>query len=172
MKSQDQWFDEYAVSHQNSKNIVIHKICVPLITVSLLMVLWAIPVPSFFAPPVNWSTLFVAAAVIFYLSLSWRYALFMALVIGVVLYGIALVAAHDSSMLVSVGIPVFVLAWVGQFVGHRIEGRKPSFLTDLQFLLIGPLWVVAKFARLRYVLFLFSSLFLGECGLFAPTIVG
>lgn len=37
---------------------------------------------------------------------------------------------------------VFVIAWIGQFYGHNIEGQKPSFLKDLQFLLIGPAWVL------------------------------
>ena len=42
---------------------------------------------------------------------------------------------------------VFVVAWIAQFVGHRLEGRKPSFLTDLTYLLIGPAWVLAKLYR-------------------------
>jgi uncharacterized membrane protein YGL010W len=36
---------------------------------------------------------------------------------------------------------IFVVAWIGQFYGHHLEGRKPSFLTDLQYLLIGPIWI-------------------------------
>lgn len=42
---------------------------------------------------------------------------------------------------------VFVVAWVAQFIGHRAEGRRPSFLTDLTYLLIGPAWVLAKLYR-------------------------
>ena len=38
---------------------------------------------------------------------------------------------------------VFVLAWIGQFIGHLIEGKRPSFFKDLQFLLIGPAWLMA-----------------------------
>ena len=37
---------------------------------------------------------------------------------------------------------IFVLAWIGQFIGHKIEGEKPSFFEDLQFLLIGPDWLL------------------------------
>ena len=44
-------------------------------------------------------------------------------------------------------IAVFVIAWIAQFIGHKHEGRKPSFLTDLTYLLIGPAWVVAKVLR-------------------------
>ena len=44
---------------------------------------------------------------------------------------------------------VFVLAWIAQFVGHSklYEGKKPSFFTDLKYLLIGPAWVLAKLFR-------------------------
>ena len=37
-------------------------------------------------------------------------------------------------------IGIFVVAWIGQFYGHKVEGKKPSFFKDLQFLLIGPVW--------------------------------
>jgi uncharacterized membrane protein YGL010W len=42
---------------------------------------------------------------------------------------------------------LFVLAWIGQFVGHAIEGKRPSFIKDLQFLLIGPMWLLADVYR-------------------------
>ncbi len=42
---------------------------------------------------------------------------------------------------------VFVVAWIGQFIGHKIEGKKPSFLQDLQFLLIGPVWLLGFIYR-------------------------
>jgi uncharacterized membrane protein YGL010W len=48
---------------------------------------------------------------------------------------------------------IFILAWVGQFIGHKIEGMKPSFFQDLQFLLVGPMWLmhfVFKKLGLRY----------------------
>jgi uncharacterized membrane protein YGL010W len=42
---------------------------------------------------------------------------------------------------------VLVLAWIGQFAGHAIEGRRPSFTTDLAYLLIGPAWLADKLMR-------------------------
>ncbi len=47
----------------------------------------------------------------------------------------------------SVCAALFVLAWIGQFVGHAIEGKRPSFFKDVQFLLIGPLWLLADLYR-------------------------
>ena len=47
--------------------------------------------------------------------------------------------SHSKEILIACAV-VFVLAWIGQFVGHKIEGKKPSFFEDLQFLLIGPGW--------------------------------
>ena len=37
---------------------------------------------------------------------------------------------------------VFIVAWIGQFIGHAIEGRKPSFFEDVKFLLVGPAWLL------------------------------
>ena len=55
--------------------------------------------------------------------------------------------ALGVQQLLILAIAVFVVAWIAQFVGHKIEGRKPSFLTDLTYLLIGPAWVLAKLYR-------------------------
>ena len=38
---------------------------------------------------------------------------------------------------------IFIFAWIGQFIGHKIEGQKPSFFEDIQFLLIGPAWLLS-----------------------------
>ena len=58
-----------------------------------------------------------------------------------------LYTALGTRELLVLAIAVFVLAWIAQFVGHKIEGRKPSFLTDLVYLLIGPAWVLTKLYR-------------------------
>jgi uncharacterized membrane protein YGL010W len=52
-----------------------------------------------------------------------------------------------AANLLYLAIGVFVVAWIAQFVGHHIEGKRPSFLTDLAYLLIGPAWIVAKLLR-------------------------
>ncbi|PAU87971.1 hypothetical protein CK507_09150 [Pseudomonas sp. WN033] len=129
MKPIDQWFDEYAESHQNPVNKLFHWICVPLITFSVLGMLWAIH---------PWvSMLVVGVALVFYVMLSWRIALVMLV--------LSLVMLLILSMMTYVFWPclaIFVLAWVGQFIGHHIEGKKPSFFKDVQFLLIGPIWLL------------------------------
>jgi uncharacterized membrane protein YGL010W len=48
-------------------------------------------------------------------------------------------------------IAIFVVAWIGQFIGHKIEGKKPSFFDDLRFLLIGPLFVLGFLYRRFHV---------------------
>jgi uncharacterized membrane protein YGL010W len=47
----------------------------------------------------------------------------------------------------AVSLIIFTGAWIGQFVGHKIEGKKPSFFKDLQFLLIGPAWLLSFIYR-------------------------
>ena len=145
MKSLDQWLIEYSKDHQNPTNKKIHHICVPLIMFSLLGILWSIPTPFFFEtiPNLNWATLFALSGLLFYISLSKKVALFMLINVTLQFYFITLL--EKTGFLFYSCLIIFILSWIGQFIGHKIEGQKPSFLEDLQFLLIGPLWVFKKF---------------------------
>ena len=60
---------------------------------------------------------------------------------------LALLALLPGMTVLPVSIAVFVVAWIGQFIGHKIEGKKPSFFDDLRFLLIGPLFVLGFLYR-------------------------
>lgn len=138
MKSVDQWFDEYGESHRNPVNKLVHWICVPLITFSVLGVLWALH-PAAAATAVG-------LALVFYVLLSWQLALVMALQSLLMLWVLSLMPVVFWPSVI-----IFVLAWVGQFIGHQVEGKKPSFFKDLQFLLIGPVWLMGfVFKRLGW----------------------
>jgi uncharacterized membrane protein YGL010W len=126
----------YAESHRNPVNELIHFVCIPAIVFSLLGILWAIhPLLAL---------LVVAAALVYYVKLSRPFALGMAAMAAVML-GLLNMLPDGTVLVTSIG--VFVLAWIGQFVGHHIEGKKPSFLDDLRFLLIGPLFVLSFLYR-------------------------
>ncbi len=147
MKTLDQWFEEYAVSHQNPRNKAIHYICVPAIFFAIVGLLMSIPsdlianLTNMKLPIIeNWATLVLIFVLIFYIRLSIAMA-FKILIFSI----ICLVANYYIEKFVALwlfSIGLFILAWIGQFYGHNIEGKKPSFLKDLQFLLIGPAWVL------------------------------
>jgi len=149
MKTYQQWMDEYGVSHKNPTNQFVHKICVPLIMFSVLGMLWVIPVPASWPELLNFSTIAAALALAFYFSLHPMMGLGMSVQAAVMLTLCHFIAPSGQLLFWSIGI--FVLAWIGQFWGHKVEGKKPSFLQDLVFLLIGPLWVMRfLYARLGY----------------------
>ena len=126
----------YGESHRNPVNELIHIVCIPAIVFSLLGILWAIhPIVPL---------LVVAVALVYYSKLSRTFALGMAVMAGAMLVLLALLP--DGTVLPT-AIGVFVAAWLGQFVGHHIEGKKPSFFDDLRFLLIGPLFVLSILYR-------------------------
>ena len=141
MKSADQWLDQYGESHQNPTNKLIHWVCIPAIMVSLLGLLVSIPMPWSVAH-INPATLFVAFAVGFYSLLSKRLMVGMA-VVGFGCYALALALGGLPIPLWVTSLGIFVVAWIFQFIGHKIEGAKPSFFEDLQFLLIGPMWLLS-----------------------------
>lgn len=145
MKSMTQWLDDYGVSHQNKTNKLVHYVCVPIIYMTVFGLLWSIPFPFADVPSwVNWSTVIAVPAMMFYFALSFTVGagmtLFSALVIVFLQWWQATMG--DTMSVLVMSIIVFVLAWLGQFWGHHIEGKKPSFLKDLQFLLIGPAWIL------------------------------
>jgi uncharacterized membrane protein YGL010W len=116
---------------------------------AVMGLLWTIPVPAPFAaisPWFNWATLIAALAIVYYASLSLPLAVGITLAF-VVLFGIVNALRELPWPLWVTSLAIFVAAWIGQFIGHAIEGKRPSFFKDVQFLLIGPLWLVAAFYR-------------------------
>lgn len=147
MRKIDQLLGEYGESHQNETNKAIHWICVPLIFFSVLGMIASIPpgwVQSVLGagnPYANWATVAVLLVVAYYVSLS------IPLTIGMTAF--CLLCLVIDRLILQTGLPlwlicvvVFVGAWIGQFYGHKVEGKKPSFLKDAQFLLIGPAWLM------------------------------
>lgn len=143
----DRFLGNYSEDHRNGTNRIIHWICVPLIVWTVVAALWVIPVPTF-ARPGLWAGLAGVGALSFYLRLSRPLGLAM-LVFFVLLMALTgwLHQQLGSRALLWSAIGIFVLAWVAQFIGHEYEGKRPSFLTDLVYLLIGPLWLMSKLFR-------------------------
>jgi uncharacterized membrane protein YGL010W len=149
MRKIDLLLDEYGSSHQNHLNKSIHWICVPLIFFSIVGLLWSIPADYLHTAMageagrfINWGTIGLALALAYYVSLSiplFFGMLFISIFFSLVCYFID--AAGVRLWLVC--LIIFFLAWVGQFYGHKVEGKKPSFFKDLQFLLIGPAWLMS-----------------------------
>ena len=154
MKSIETWYAEYAVSHQNALNQKIHFICVPLIYFSIVGLFMSIPNRLLVNLSGNndllfnnWALVALVLPMIFYFRLSIRVFVRMLLFSFLCIVGNFLLA--EQLPLLWTSVIIFVIAWIGQFYGHHVEGKKPSFLKDLQFLLIGPAWVFEKVQRNR-----------------------
>ena len=148
MRTMQSWLDSYSADHQNPINKRLHWLCVPPIVWSVIALLWAIPVPQDFVRAGAWSVLMMVVAFYWYWKHSHRLA--AALLIAFVVLALitnALFLELGATRLCLLSVIVFVVAWIGQFIGHRHEGRRPSFLTDLSYLLIGPAWLMAKLLR-------------------------
>lgn len=146
MSQLDALLEEYGESHQNATNKLIHWVCIPSIVFSLMGILYAIPFP--FAEKTfyfNWAVIVYVVTLIYYLRLSLMMAFGMSVVVGAMIIGNDLIynlIGRSDSQLVVVSLAIFATAWVGQFIGHNIEGKKPSFFKDVQFLLVGPAWLI------------------------------
>jgi len=147
MKTMQNWLDEYGESHQNPVNKKIHWVCVPAIMFSVVGLWWSIP--HGYMPNIsdnlqlNWAIVITIFILLYYL----RQSLLMA--VGMIIIGFALLAGNFylatnfQIPLWKISLITFVVAWIGQFIGHKIEGKKPSFFQDIQFILIGPAWLLS-----------------------------
>jgi uncharacterized membrane protein YGL010W len=151
MKTSKQWLKGYAVSHQNETNVNIHTICVPAIYFSIIGMLMCVNIGALleleFQNPIftSLATLTFAVVMVFYAKLSVKILIRMFLFTVLCLVGNYYLAMILP--LLYTNITIFIVAWAGQFYGHKIEGMKPSFFKDLQFLLIGPVWVFEKLLK-------------------------
>lgn len=149
MRKIDALLQEYGASHQNKTNKKIHWICVPLIFFSVVGLIFSIPADVLnkiagqdMGAAANWASIVLLFVLIYYFRLS------PPLGFGMVIISIVfLTLAHFLSQwpvlpLWATCLIIFTLAWIGQFYGHKVEGKKPSFFKDLQFLLIGPAWLM------------------------------
>lgn len=142
----DRWFASYSGDHRNDTNQWVHVFAVPAILWTVIALLWCIP-PGPFKPGI-WAGLAMFGAWLFYYRASRPLGLGM-LAVFVVMATLTwwLQRTLGTQALLWLAVAVFVVAWIAQFVGHKFEGRKPSFLTDLVYLLIGPAWVLSKLYR-------------------------
>ena len=142
MKSINEWLSEYGESHQNPTNKIVHFICVPLIFFSIVGLLYSIKLTHVFGIEITLAQVILVVVTIYYFSLS------VSIAIGMILYAVfclmlCYIIERGIGHLLLTSVLLFVLAWIAQFYGHNIEGKKPSFLKDLQFLLIGPAWIMS-----------------------------
>jgi uncharacterized membrane protein YGL010W len=145
MKTINQWLAEYGESHQNPTNKTVHWICVPLIFFSVVGLLFSIKLPFFSLGDMqgNVALVVLVLILIYYFTLSKSLMVGLLLFTSLCVYLCYLIEQSDFAPLWQVSITVFVLAWIGQFWGHKVEGKKPSFLKDIQFLMIGPAWLMS-----------------------------
>ncbi|AOW19905.1 Mpo1 family 2-hydroxy fatty acid dioxygenase [Urechidicola croceus] len=158
MKTLNQWFEEYSVSHQNETNQLIHYICVPAIFFSIVGLFMSIPtdfLSNLFGlqnPYIeNWAFIVLSLILVFYLRLS--FSMFLKMLVISALCIVLNYFLGQKLPLFYTSLVIFALAWIGQFYGHKVEGKKPSFIKDLQFLLIGPAWVIQKLTTKKNNLF-------------------
>ena len=153
MKKIDLLLEEYGSSHKNKTNKFIHWICVPAIFFSIVALIWSIPLGPlenlkiYNFQLINWATISLVLVVFYYIKLSPLLTIGMVIFSTICLYMTNLLENLINSgkiefQLWLIALTIFAVSWIIQFIGHEIEGKKPSFLKDVQFLLIGPAWLM------------------------------
>ena len=128
----DQLLAHYYLSHKNPVNERIHFVAIPLIALSLMGLLSALHPWLAYA--------FVAASMVYYARLSAVFFVSMTVISAAMLAAVHAMGSH----VLWLSAVIFVVAWIFQFIGHHVEGRKPSFVEDIQYLWVGPIFVLSR----------------------------
>lgn len=136
----ENWLNKYAENHQNPKNQLIHKIFVPLIFWSVMGLAYSIPTLTLGSINLGVFHLLILTALVFYFRLGHNVGMLMLAMVS--FFFLLLLLVEQTHLLWQISLGIFIISWFFQLYGHKIEGKKPSFLLDLKFLLIGPLWIM------------------------------
>jgi uncharacterized membrane protein YGL010W len=147
MKTLNDQLSNYAAYHRDRRNILTHFIGIPMIVLAVVVLL-ARPAFEVAGLSLTPATLAVIIATLYYLRLDLRYGVAMGLLLAACLAFASATAGLSTGAWATLGVGLFVVGWVIQFVGHIFEGRKPAFVDDIMGLIIGPLFVVAEFGFL------------------------
>lgn len=145
----EQWLEEYSKTRPGYALTPLKWLSVPLLVAGLVSLLWTLPTPAAFEPSadvLNWGTLFVMAAIVYYFIVS------ISLAVGTLPFLVAVVAAvawldRLETPLWLAGLTLAGLGLVGQTLEHFRHGRLPPYVRELQLLMIAPLWLVAVVYR-------------------------
>jgi hypothetical protein len=149
MSTVDEWLNQYAEVRAFAPSRIADWIAIPVLVTSLIGLLWAVPVPEQFSrssPVLNWGTLFLMAAVVYYFILSIRLAIgALPFVIGVAAGAAWLEQLQTPLWLISGAL--FVLAATWQLSALSQTAKRPQLVKYFQFVMIAPLWLLASAYR-------------------------
>ncbi|MBX7230323.1 MAG: DUF962 domain-containing protein [Burkholderiaceae bacterium] len=152
MKTLNEHLAQYAAYHRDPRNIATHFVGIPMIFLAIIVLLSRPVLVSLSTVPLTPALVLSCMVAIYYVWLDLRYGLVMAGVFVMCLLLANELAAQSTTLWLSMGIGLFVVGWIIQFIGHYYEGKKPAFVDDLMGLLIGPLFILVEFGfalRLR-----------------------
>jgi uncharacterized membrane protein YGL010W len=149
MSHAEDWLAAYDVGHNKLSNRVIHWVCSPVTVSSIVGLLWSLPTPEIFersSDVLNWGSLFVMAAIVYYFIMSISLAIGVLPFLFALIVGILWIDRLDTPLWL-ISLACLGLASVGQFIGHMLEGGKGSLMRDLHYAAIAPLWTLAALYR-------------------------
>jgi uncharacterized membrane protein YGL010W len=150
----DVLFAEYEANRQHPSNRLIHWVCIPMILFSILGLAWSVPFPHLdflgkYNGFLNWASFLIAFAGYYYYRLSPVLSYMMLLLV----FALSLIVVQFEKWELAGGpalwlvcTVVLLIAVTGLLIGQKIEGRRSSFLRNVKFVLIGPVWLLELFA--------------------------
>ena len=134
----------YAQCHRDPHNCATHFVGIPMLFLAVILPLQALPV-RIGQHEVPLAIVLSLPAIVGWLWLDLRLGAALLLLLCPLFIAAALIVRHGHVLTWCSAAVLFVVGWAFQLVGHAVfECRRPAFVDDLSYALIGPMFVVAK----------------------------
>ena len=146
MTDGDHWLETYERHQRDLRFPFAFWLGVPLLVTGFTGLLWSLPVPDKLAeisPLMNWGSLFLLAALVYYFIISLPLAIGMLPVIGAVIaFEFWLQLSGDWLKPVAAALTLAGIA--GLALGHAGRGGPLAVFRDVQLMMIAPLWALSR----------------------------
>jgi len=144
----EELLSRYSNDHRHIWNQRIHKIAVPALLASSVGMFTTLG--RFFLPEIrllSGGNLQIVFMLIWYGVLDRRLPRVMAPLLFGAAALITYIDRNHGDLLWPLCLGVFFMGWIFQFIGHRLEGNKPAFFSEFNYLMVGPMWVMITLRR-------------------------
>jgi len=149
MSEIDRWLSQYGDSHREISHPALYWLAVLMLVPATAGLLWSLPLPEAFvqiSPVLNWGSMFLMVALVYYFIISFSLAIGMLpFIFAVTALGFWLTRSGLSVAGASIGLMIAAVA--GLYVGRRGSGGVRAVRRDIQLMVIGPIWLLSKLYR-------------------------
>ena len=141
----DKWLSDFDANHRNIINASIYWPSTLLLLIGIVCLFSCLPIPHEFieiSPILNWGSLLLLVAIVYYCIISIPLAIGMLPFISII-FVLQVYLQNMTEYALIISILLTIASVVGICTGYYKEERLKLVLKDIQLVIIAPLWLLS-----------------------------